>query len=1275
MSTGRRRGRWQFWIDVGGTFTDCLSRAPDGTLRLWKVLSSGVVKGRVEAILPAGRLRVSGLRGYSSDFFCGYRLHVLGPSGERQWEAPVATFAATDVLEVSSRGGKGGAAMPEVGAHFELDAGEPAPILVIRRSLGLGLTDPLGAVDVRLGTTRGTNALLERTGARTALVTTQGFADILRIGSQNRPRLFALDIRKPEPLHESVVEVDERIAADGAVVRPIDCRKVASQLAELLASGIESIAICLLNAYQNPAHELVVAEEAAAQHCSQISVSTQVSPTQKIVARGDTTLVDAYLTPVIRDYIATIRAAMPEGRLRLMTSAGGLVDAEAYSGRDTVLSGPAAGVVALAEVTRRAGLENAIGFDMGGTSTDVSRYSGEFSYEFETEKAGVRIVAPMLAIETVAAGGGSICDFDGQKLSVGPSSAGAEPGPACYGRGGPLALTDVNVYLGRILPSFFPFALDVGVVERRLEELSRRVARESGRELDAKDLAVGFIRIADANMAAAIQKISVAKGYDVREYTLVSFGGAGGQHACSIAADLGQRQILIHPYASVLCAFGMGVADVKRFGVRTVLQIYSPGTEDELGALFREVERELEGEILSEGISRERISVPKRVLELRYRGQSSTIGVPCGGDLQASDEFERLHRRLYGHVFPGREIEVVTLRVEVSGSMDKAELESRPEVENQLSPGAVARVCFSGEWRQAAIYERTLLRPGDGFSGPAIVVEDTATTVVEPGWRCRLLARGELLLERSSEFTAAEDATTEVTPVELELFNNRFAAIAEQMGAILQRTSLSVNVKERLDYSCAIFTGAGDLVANAPHMPVHLGAMSETVRCLLEDVPRLAPGDVLLTNDPFRGGSHLPDLTVVTPVFAAEGESPIFFTASRAHHADIGGICPGSMPPNSRNLEEEGVLVRAFKVVEEGRPRFDKLRELLAEARYPARMPNENLADVGAQIAANQAGALSLRRLMERHGRQMTLAYMGHIQDAAERKMRSSLGRLADGVYRFSDRLDEGSSIHLALEVSGEEAVLDFSGTSAPLRSNLNANLAIVKAAVIYSFRCLIDEEIPLNEGVLLPLDVRVPVSLLNPPSQPEPAQCPAVVGGNVETSQRVTDVILGALALAAASQGTMNNLTFGNADFGYYETICGGAGAGPGFAGADAVHTHMTNTRLTDAEVLEAQYPVRLRRFEIRRGSGGGGRFTGGDGVRREMEFLEPLDVAILSQRRTTRPFGLAGGKPGKAGRNTLLRRDGRVEDLGPVAAVKVEPGDRLLIETPGGGGYGQPE
>jgi 5-oxoprolinase (ATP-hydrolysing) len=1273
---------WEFWIDVGGTFTDCFARRPDGSLGRHKLLSSGVTKGAVgegsttRAIVDAARCCDP------KGFWNGFQFRLLSPEGTLLSEERVRSFdSSAGRLELE----RPLPAPPAVGQAYELASDLEAPILGIRFLLRLAAGAPIPAVRVRLGTTRGTNALLTRRGAKTGLVTTRGFGDILRIGYQNRPKLFELAIKKPVPLFQSVVEIDERIAADGRVLQAPDPERVKHQLAELKSQGVESLAICLLHAFQHPRHEEFLADAARAAGFTEISVSHRVAPLIKIVSRGDTTVVDGYLNPVLRSYVQRLRQAIGSGELRIMTSAGGLVDADRFVGKDSILSGPAGGVVGFSLVARQAGFVRAIGFDMGGTSTDVARFDGRFDLEYETEKAGVRIVAPMLAIETVAAGGGSICAFDGVKLVVGPDSAGADPGPACYGRGGPLAVTDLNFYLGKIPAKHFPFPLSRPAVERRLKALIETIAAATGRRYTPVELCDGFLRVANSNMIKAIQSISVAKGYDPRDYVLVAFGGAAGQHACAVARELGMRQVLLHPDAGLLSAYGIGLADVTRHRARGVYEPYGEEALAGLSPRFDEMADEARGEVLAEGIDPARIEV-RRSLDLRYKGLDAylTIAEPATGSY--AEAYAAEHERLYGYRREGQPLEIVAARVEVVGHSPQ---EPPPcAAATQRPTPRTTTAWFDAVEHQTAVYDRAALAAGETIEGPAIIHESSSTTVIDPGWQGQIVDTGALVLTdrvgAAGSLAPAHSKTGEgdpsaPDPVLLEIFNNQFAGIAEQMGITLRNTASSVNVKERLDFSCAIFTAAGDLVVNAPHIPVHLGAMGETVKCLLADFGNdLHPGDVLVTNNPYRGGSHLPDVTVVTPVFeaASGGATPprlLFFTASRAHHAEIGGIRPGSLPPFSRNLAEEGVLIRGMKLVDAGRSRLEEFRQLLLSGKYPTRNVADNLADVEAQVAANHRGAGDLARLVERYGLPMVLAYMGHIQAAAERKMRMALARLADGEYAFVDHLDDGSPIAVRITIQGDEATLDFVGTGPVLAGNLNANRAIVTAAVMYCLRSLIGEEIPLNQGVLAPVKIVVPECLLNPPEGRSPEASPAVVGGNVETSQRVVDVVLGALRLAAASQGTMNNLVFGDARFGYYETICGGAGATPEADGADAVHTHMTNTRLTDPEVIEQRYPIRVREFSIRRGSGGKGRRRGGDGVVRVLEFLRALEVSIVSQRRGEYPpYGLAGGEPGAAGRNTLRRADGTVEHLGGQVQFTAAPGDVLTIETPGGGGFG---
>jgi 5-oxoprolinase (ATP-hydrolysing) len=1337
---------WEFWIDVGGTFTDCLARSPSGQIVTFKTLSSGITKGRAEAWNGRGRLFDSRRQADPSGFWDGYILRLLTQDARVASETRVVRSDPQTGLELADSI----AWQSAEPLRYELSSGEEAPVFAIRAILGLGMRQPLPPVVVRLGTTRGTNALLERKGARTALVITRGFGDALAIGNQDRPRLFELAIRKPEPLYGAVVEIEERLDARGAVLQTPDPAEIRRQLSALRRGRFDSLAICLLHAYRNPAHEELVAQVAREEGFAEISLSSRISPTIKLVSRGDTTVMDAYLTPILREYVQRIQTSLaarreeettpgPRGsgvgggidaceshgasspetvparrgaRLKLMTSAGGLIDADRFSGHESILSGPAGGVVGFSRVAEQAGFRRAIGFDMGGTSTDVSRYDGRYDLEYESTKAGVRVVTPMLAIETIAAGGGSLCRFDGVKLVVGPESAGADPGPACYGRGGPLTITDANVFLGRVPVDQFPFPLDRSAIADRLETVRREMASSSTLPAIApEELAAGFIEIANANMARAVRKISVARGYDPSEYVLVSFGGAGGQHACALARLLGMSRVLIHPYAGILSAYGIGLADVRSHRERAVLQPLTTETLAGLEGLFEEMEQAARADVRREEILADRIDRPVRSLDLRYQGIESTINVlqPDDGDYRG--RYEALHEQMYGYRRAGRPLEIVVARVEVVGRTSDVTSPPRPVQVRAAQPSSYVRTWFAGEELATAVLMRDQLQPGDRISGPAILCEPTSTVVIDPGWTGDVLARGELLLTDRAEGAAshtgdiaaadtgdetaghavdtaarhAGDAdrtvadrhtltgTTPPSPVQLEIFNNLFASIAEQMGVTLQRTAISTNVKERLDFSCAMFDAAGGLVANAPHIPVHLGAMGETVRRILADNPAMQPGDVFVTNDPYRGGSHLPDVTVVSPVHGAGGEL-LFFTASRAHHAEIGGITPGSMPPFSRSLAEEGVLIRNFRLVEGGRSHEDALRRLLASGPYPSRNVADNLADLAAQVAANRAGARLLCELVDRYGVAVVRAYMGYIQQAAAEKVRRALRGLSDGVRSFRDSLDDGSPIAVTVTIAGDRARVDFTGTGGVLASNLNANRAIATAAVLYVFRCLLAEDIPLNSGVLEPIELVLPQCLLNPPDGPDPAHCAAVVGGNVETSQRVVDVLLGALGLAAASQGTMNNLTFGDATFGYYETICGGSGATRGADGADAVHTHMTNTRLTDVEVLEHRYPVRVLEFSIRRGSGGAGQRRGGDGVVRRLEFLRPVKVSLLTQRRGPyRPFGLAGGASGAPGRNLLTRRGEREAiELGACVELDVQAGDVLTIETPGGGAYG---
>lgn len=1311
---------WQFWIDVGGTFTDCVAVSPNGELRTAKTLSSGRVKGAIQSSRRKDKQIFIQDSARSTDvlnFWRGWTFTVLDESGQPLVAEKVAgsdegwlTFDAGSTLK----------SVATVGRTYELSSDLEAPVLCVRQVLNLPLDAPLPSIEMRLGTTRGTNALLERKGARTAFVITAGFEDILHIGSQERPDLFALHIVKPVPLAEVSIGIEERVDAAGAVMRSPNAAQVRGQLQQLKESGIQAIAICLLHAYRNPEHEQLVELIAKDIGFQQVSRSSAVAPLIKLVSRAETTVLDAYLTPVLRNYLDRLQAQLGAGsRFKVMTSSGGLVDASQFSGRDSILSGPAGGVIGYARVAEAADMKPAIGFDMGGTSTDVSRYGGTFELETETRKAGVRIMTPTLSIETVAAGGGSICEFDGVQLRVGPESAGSDPGPASYGRGGPLTVTDLNLALGRLLPERFPFPLDLDVVHTKLKEMCEAIAQSPlGRTYTPESLAQGLIDIANETMVRAIRRISVQRGFDPAAHTLVCFGGAGGLHACALARQLKIRRILIHPFAGILSAYGMGLADVQRHEEFSVLRPLSEHTLKVLDQELQHIELKLQQEVLAEGISLQQMEPARRTLNVRYRGVEATLGVPWNSSevsgLKA--EYERLHSQFFGYVHSGRELEVVTARTEVTGQSSVPETAVPPMDQTRPGEETSASIWLNGKRTTARVLLRQELEYGFVISGPALIIEPTSTILVESDFQVHVRSSGELeLRQRDAELigTTSEPSATNtdnVDPVLLEVFNNQFASIAEQMGLTLQRTSVSTNVKERLDYSCAVFDSAGGLVVNAPHIPVHLGAMSETVRWILADNPEIHPGDVFVTNDPYRGGSHLPDVTVVTPVHDSLTGELLFLTASRAHHAEIGGIVPGSMPPFSRNLAEEGVLIRNLKLIDgesPGNEGFKRLEQLLqhggiaAEAGttlYPSRNVADNLADIRAQVAANQMGARLLLQLVKNppgnvvtEQAQHVRDYMRYIQQAASLKMQRALERLLENrgggdktELWFVDHLDDGSPICVQitierLPVSGPggpsmRAVIDFAGTGPVLLTNLNANRAIVTAAVMYVFRCLIDESIPLNSGVMEPLEIRLPECLLNPPAHDNPAQCAAIVGGNVETSQRVVDVLLGALGVAAASQGTMNNLTFGNATFGYYETICGGSGATATGHGADAVHTHMTNTRLTDVEIIEHRYPVRIRRFGIRHGSGGKGLRRGGDGIVREFEFLEPLTVSLLTQRRGPyTPYGCAGGSSGACGRNSILRAGtDSWSELPGAERVDVLPGDCLRIETPGGGAWG---
>lgn len=1155
---------------------------------------------------------------------------------------------------------------------------EDATLQGIRRVMQIADEVPLPVEEIasiKMGTTVATNALLERRGEPTLLCVTSGFGDSLRIGYQARPRLFDRHIVIPEPIYAEVLEIDERVDTQGTVLTALEPDRARRELEEKYRAGLRSIAIVFMHGYRFPDHEALVADIARKVGFRQVSCSHAVSALIKFVGRGDTTTVDAYLSPIVGCYVEALSAQVAGARLMFMQSNGGLANARVFHGKDSILSGPAGGVVGAIRTSQRAGFDKIITFDMGGTSTDVSHFAGELERAHETEVAGVRLRAPMLRIETVAAGGGSIVRFEGGRYRVGPASAGADPGPACYRRGGPLTMTDCNVMLGRIPPDYFPALVGMGgnepidsaVVEEGFSALADEIESKTGDARRPEEVADGFLSVGVENMANAIKKISVQRGYDVTEYVLSCFGGAGGQHACRVADTLGIETVLLNPWAGVLSAYGMGLAETR---VLKQKSIEAPLTDAHsvMQATLDDLEKAARAEMAAQDVSSDEVSIRCRA-RIRYAGTDAALAVEYGDADTMEESFEAIHRNRFGFIAPDRQKVVEAVTVEAVGRAADIQ-EGAPRATNNGAPEPSDNrpMYVAGEWTDSPTYERKRLAPGNAIEGPAIIIEAHSTNVVEPGWRAQVTERDDIVMTRAVPRPQRARVVTDVDPVRLEIFNNLFMSIAEQMGATLENTAYSVNIKERLDFSCAVFDPDGNLIANAPHMPVHLGSMGESVKTILRlRGAKMHPGDVYALNAPYNGGTHLPDVTVVSPVFGSAGDEIHFFVGSRGHHADIGGVTPGSMPPLSTTIDEEGVIFDNMKIVEDGRFLEPDVRAALARGPYPARSPDVNIADLQAQIAANKKGASELRRMIDHFSLPVVHAYMRHVQDNAEEQVRRVLEELSGGSFRCE--LDDGAIIDVVIRVDTEarSAVVDFSGTSPQQPTNFNAPLAVCRAAVLYVFRTLVDEDIPLNEGCLKPIEIVVPEgSMLNPTP---PA---AVVAGNVETSQVICDALYGALGILAAAQGTMNNFTFGNQRFQYYETVCGGSGAGPDHDGTAAVHTHMTNSRLTDPEVLESRFPVRLESFAIRRGSGGRGSHFGGDGVVRRIRFLEEMEAAILSHRRRVAPFGLAGGESGAVGRNTIERADGRIETLAGTDQTLVEPGDVFVIETPGGGAFG---
>jgi 5-oxoprolinase (ATP-hydrolysing) len=1202
-----KQASWDFWIDRGGTFTDVVGRGPDGKLTAHKLLSENP-----EAYADAA---VQGIR---------------------------------DLLGLAKN--------------------EPIP--------------PASVGAIKMGTTVATNALLERKGDRTLLLITKGFRDALNIGYQARPKIFALEIIKPELLYERVAEVDERVRADGTVEREPDLDAVRADLQAAKDAGIDAVAIVFMHAYRFPEHEKRVAAIARDMGFPQVSVSHEVSPLIKLVGRGDTTVVDAYLSPILKRYIervttemqgsATDGASTAKIPLMFMMSSGGLTAADLFQGKDAILSGPAGGVVGMAETGKQAGFDRLIGFDMGGTSTDVSHFDGEYERAFETEVAGVRMRAPMMLIHTVAAGGGSILHYDGARFRVGPDSAGANPGPKCYRRGGPLAVTDANVMTGKLLPDYFPKifgahqneALDADAVRNAFNALVDEVGDKA-----PEDIADGFIRIAVENMANAIKKISVQRGYDVTRYALNCFGGAGGQHACLVADSLGMTKVLIHPFSSLLSAYGMGLADIRAsreqaielpWGAKALAATKKTGT-----ALGKAVKAEVAGQ----GVPTAKIKVIQRA-HIRYAGTDTALVVDAGPLPAMQRAFEKAHKARFGFIDRNKQLVIEAVSVEAIGGGAKfSEKAARRSSAKLPKPALRTQFYSAGQWHKANVYTRDQLKIGAKVKGAAIIIEPHQTIVVEPGWQAELTPKNHLVLSRIKVLKRTYAIGTHADPVMLEVFNNLFMSIAEQMGVSLQNTAYSVNIKERLDFSCAVFAHDGTLVANAPHMPVHLGSMDRSVETIIRDNKgTIAPGDVYAINAPYNGGTHLPDITVCTPVFDDKKKHILFWVASRGHHADVGGISPGSMSPNATTIEQEGVYIDNFKLVDRGRFREKELMDLLTGATYPARNPIQNVNDLKAQIAANEKGVSELRKMVTQFTLPVVKAYMGHVQDNAAESVRRVIDRLHDSEFAYE--MDQGTVIKVKITVDKvkREATVDFTGTSPQQPTNFNAPEPVTRAAVLYVFRMMVADDIPMNAGCLRPINIIVPPQSMLTPQYPA-----AVVAGNVEVSQAITDTLFGALGALAAAQGTMNNVNFGNAKYQYYETICSGSPAGPGFNGTDAVHTHMTNTRLTDPEILEFRYPVLLEDFHIRKGSGGKGKWHAGDGIRRTIRFLEKMECTLLSGHRRVPPFGLAGGEPGQVGENWARRKDGTMERLEGCDDTVIDADEAIIIQTPTAGGYGK--
>lgn len=1292
MKSHRNTTLFKLYIDTGGTFTDCLAITPNQEIRRIKVLSNSAIRGQGFLQPDKKSIKTNIADNYPDDFFTGYTIQLL----DRDQKTYSITHSnSSNGLVTLNQKLENAYGNP---IHFEIRSPEEAPILAARLITLTGLTENLPPIQMRLSTTKGTNALLERTGGKTLFLITEGFKDLLHIRNQQRPELFCLNIRKPTPYYDQIIEVSERMDHSGTIIKNIDLIALKERIEPIL-SGFQAVAVCFMHSYLNPDHELQVEALLKKLGVKYVSCSSQLNPTIKIVPRSITTDLNAYLTAPMQSYLDEISQAVGSGSLKIMNSAGSLSNSSHYKPKDGLFSGPAGGVIGAKAIANRVSpdLKKIITFDMGGTSTDVSRVDSTIEFVFEHTVGDATLQAPAIDIETVAAGGGSICEFDGQSLTVGPESAGADPGPASYGNGGPLTITDVNLLTGRLQVSNFPITVLPEAAVDALHQLMDRINKNRETPLTKEVILNGYLDIINERMAQVIRQISIQKGFDPAEYSMVSFGGAGAQHALSVAQKLNIKCVLVPSDAGLLSAYGLQQSLLEEISIKQVLKPLDDCFKN-LPNLFEELEQKSISALLNQGFTRDEISTQRRVAALRFLGQDHTLDLEWSLDVNLKQSFEEAYFQMYGHRIDGRKIEVESIRVLASEkkSADEHSPKNRPVNPNKtaVQPNPTdqfTEILYHKKPHKAPIYDISDIIPSSEIIGPALILHPHSTTVIERGWKGTLLFDGtwELVMSDSeSKYQYDKSVKSQSEEVQLQLYINRFSSIADQMGEMLKRTAMSVNIKERLDYSCALLDSSGYLLVNAPHIPVHLGAMGSCVRTILDEFEKnpdrfltlgfskqheaLSEGDVIITNHPAFGGSHLPDLNVITPVF--HEKTLIGFVANRAHHAEIGGKRPGSMPPDAQNLAEEGVVIPPMFLAKEGNFKWTAVEDLFKTGPWPSRSPDENIADLQAAVAANYRGVQELKKMADLYGRDEILLYMKRLKEYASHQMKQTIEKIADGKYSAVELLDDGFKLAVECTVRKKSMKIDFTGTSEQHPGNLNANPSIVNSVIIYLLRLMIDEPLPLNDGLLQPIEIILPKgTILNPYFSDVTEECPAVVGGNIETSQRLTDTLIKAFGLTGCSYGTMNNVLFGNETFGYYETIAGGTGAGEGFHGADAIHQHMTNTRATDPEILEHRYPVRLDRYEINKNSGGVGKWSGGNGLTRTLTFLEPVSLSVLTQHRVTKPYGLKGGLPGNCGEQWIERMDGSRETLQWVDGKELHPGDRFVIVTPGGGGYGK--